>query len=240
LSAEFTLDALRHLRYFLGMDEKLILAVPKGRILEELMPVLAACDIVPEAAFTDSKSRKLRFETNHESLDIIRVRAFDVATFVAYGGADLGVVGSDALEEYGYDDIYTPVDLGIGGCRLSVAMPEEEAKAELSAKARPSHIWIATKYPNLTRKHYEKAGIQAECIKLNGAMEIAPSLGLAKRIVDLVSTGSTLKANGLMETEVILEIVSKLVVSRPSLKTRPDEMNEWVARFRAASAGNGA
>jgi ATP phosphoribosyltransferase len=231
---------VRHLRYFVGMDEKLILAVPKGRILEELMPVLAACDIVPEAAFTDAKSRKLRFETNHKNLDIIRVRAFDVATFVAYGGADLGVVGSDALEEYGYDDIYAPVDLGIGGCRLSVAMSEEEAKAELNSKSRPSHIRIATKYPNLTRRHYEKAGIQAECIKLNGAMEIAPSLGLARRIVDLVSTGSTLKANGLMETEVILEIVSKLVVSRPSLKTRPDEMNEWVARFRAASAGNGA
>ncbi|MAF98080.1 MAG: ATP phosphoribosyltransferase [Micavibrio sp.] len=215
--------------------EKLILALPKGRILEELAPFLNACDIIPEAAFTDSKSRKLRFSTNHPHLDIIRVRAFDVASFVAYGGAHLGVVGSDALEEFNYDDIYAPVELGIGHCRLSVAMPEDMVAAELAEKTRHSHIRIATKYPNLARRHYEKQGVQAECIKLNGAMEIAPSLGLCRRIVDLVSTGSTLKANGLKEVETIMEISSKLVVNRPTLKTRPDEMKGWIARFEAAA-----
>lgn len=210
--------------------DKLILAVPKGRILDELMPMLDACGIIPEAAFTDSKSRKLRFSTNHDGLDIIRVRAFDVATFVAYGGAHLGVVGSDALEEFNYDDIYAPVDLGIGHCRLSVAVPEGEG---LDTSHR-SHIRIATKYPNLTRRHYEAKGIQAECIKLNGAMEIAPALGLARYIVDLVSTGSTLKANGLVETDIILDIASKLIVNRPTLKTRPDEMRKWVEAFKKA------
>ncbi len=213
-------------------EQKLILAVPKGRILEELMPILLACDIVPEDAFTDKNSRKLQFSTNHDNLDIIRVRAFDVATFVAYGGADLGVVGSDAIEEFGYDELYAPVDLGIGACRLSVAMPNEEAAQE--DRARESHIRIATKYPNLTARHYAKAGIQAECIKLNGAMEIAPALGLCRRIVDLVSTGSTLKANGLTETETILEISSKLVVNRSTMKTNPETIGHWVNAFQTA------
>jgi len=212
-------------------SKKLILAVPKGRILEELTPFLEACDIKPEAAFTDSKSRNLRFSTNHENLDIIRVRAFDVATFVAYGGAHLGVVGSDAIEEFGYDELYAPVDMGIGKCRLSVAMPKEEADENLR---EASHIRIATKYPNLTARHYAKQGIQAECIKLNGAMEIAPSLDLCRRIVDLVSTGGTLKANGLVETETILEISSKLIVNRTAMKTRNAEISHWIDAFKNA------
>lgn len=211
---------------------KLILAVPKGRILEELMPLLSACGIEPEADFTSSKSRKLQFTTNHEGLDIIRVRAFDVATFVAYGGAHLGVVGSDALEEFNYDELYAPVDLGIGACRLSVAMPVEEV--EKANKERSSHIRIATKYPHLTARHYERQGIQAECIKLNGAMEIAPALGLSRRIVDLVSTGGTLKANGLVETDKILDVSSRLIVNRAAQKTRSEEVGEWVERFRKA------
>ena len=211
-------------------DKKLILAVPKGRILEELTPLLNACDIVPEDAFTDKNSRKLRFTTNHPDLDIIRVRAFDVATFVAYGGAHLGVVGSDALEEFNYDEIYAPVDLRIGRCRLSVAMPDKDAALE--QKTRLSHIRIATKYPNLTSRHYAKAGIQAECIKLNGAMEIAPSLNLCRRIVDLVSTGGTLKANGLTEIETILEVSSRLIVNRTAAKTTPDQIAHWVNAFQ--------
>ncbi len=186
---------------------------------------------MPEAAFTDKDSRKLRFNTNHESLDIIRVRAFDVATFVAYGGADLGVVGSDALEEFDYDELYSPVDLKIGGCRLSVAVPEDEPQ-----QRGASHIRIATKYPNITARHYARQGIQAECIKLNGAMEIAPALGLCRHIVDLVSTGSTLKANGLKEIETILEISSKLIVNRSAMKTRSEEIGQWVAAFKGAVA----
>ena len=211
---------------------KLIFAVPKGRILKELMPLLHACDIKPEDDFTNDNTRKLQFTTNHEGLDIIRVRAFDVATFVAYGGAHLGVVGSDAIEEFSYDELYAPVDLGIGKCRLSVAMPNEEAEKE--NKTRHSHIRIATKYPNLTARHYAKAGIQAECIKLNGAMEIAPALNLCNFIVDLVSTGGTLKANGLSEVETILNISSKLVVNRSALKTNPEVLGNWIEAFKNA------
>lgn len=214
-------------------NDKLILAVPKGRILEELLPMLAQCGIEPEADFSDPKSRKLQFSTNHANLDIIRVRAFDVATFTAFGAAHIGVVGSDVIEEFDYSELYAPVNLNIGHCRLSVAMPTELAKE--NDQSTLSHIRVATKYPNLTRKHYAKQGIQAECIKLNGAMEIAPALKLARRIVDLVSTGSTLKANGLKETETIVDISAHMVVNRTALKTRPKEMKEWIQRFRQAS-----
>jgi len=212
-------------------SRKHILAVPKGRILEQLLPMLAACDIVPEDDFSASSSRKLQFTTNHENLDIIRVRAFDVATFVAFGGADLGVVGSDVIEEFRYDQLYAPVSLGIGGCRLSVAVPNEKNDSGIGA----SHIRVATKYPNLTAAHYAKKGVQAECIKLNGAMEIAPALGLCDHIVDLVETGSTLKANNLSETETILDVSSKLIVNRSALKTNPDVIGNWVEKFQAAS-----
>lgn len=213
-------------------DKKFIFAVPKGRIAEELTPIMQSCGIEPEAAFTDKSSRKLQFSTNDPRLDIIRVRAFDVATFVAYGGAQLGVVGSDALEEFNYDDIYAPVDLGIGKCRLSVAIPED--KAEEDDPSRWSHIRIATKYPNLTARHFAARGVQAECIKLNGAMEIAPALGLCSRIVDLVSTGSTLKANKLVEVEEILDVSSRFIVNRTALKTNPEEMNGWISAFKNA------
>lgn len=211
---------------------KLIFAVPKGRILKELAPLLAACDIVPEAEFSNEDSRMLRFSTNHPGLDIIRVRAFDVATFVAYGGAQLGVVGSDAIEEFNYSELYSPLDLGIGKCRLSVAMPE----ADLEAKTPNtwSHIRVATKYPSLTARHFARRGVQAECIKLNGAMEIAPALGLVRRIVDLVSSGATLKANGLAEVETILDVSSRLIVNRSAFKTRPEEIGYWIEAFRKA------
>ncbi len=212
--------------------DKLILAVPKGRILEELMPLLNACDIIPEDDFTNSKSRKLQFTTNHENLDIIRVRAFDVATFVAYGGAHIGVVGSDAIEEFNYSEIYAPLDLNLGHCRLSVAMPTEEAEKEDPASW--SHIKVATKYPNLTARYFAARGVQTECIKLNGAMEIAPALGLARRIVDLVSTGGTLKANNMVEVEKILDISSRLIINRSIQKTRPEEINGWIDKFREA------
>ncbi len=213
-------------------SDKLILAVPKGRILKELLPLLSKCGIEPEAAFSDSNSRLLRFKTNHDNLDIIRVRAFDVATFTAFGAAHLGVVGSDVIDEFDYDELYAPVDLKIGHCHLSVAMPNELANKEDSSKW--SHIRVVTKYPNLTRKHFAERGVQTECIKLNGAMEIAPSLKLARRIVDLVSTGSTLKANGLSEVEKILDISTHLVVNRTALKTQPAVMQQWVEKFRKA------
>jgi ATP phosphoribosyltransferase len=158
---------------------------------------------------------------------MIRVRAFDVATFVAHGAAQVGIVGSDVIEEFDYADLYAPVDLGIGLCRLSVARRADDTDEPGSV----SHLRVATKYPSLTRRHFEAAGVQAECVKLNGAMELAPSLGLARQIVDLVSTGKTLKENGLVETDVILEISARLIVNRTALKTDP-RVAALVAAFR--------
>ena len=213
-------------------QKKLILALPKGRILEELQPMLDSCDIKPEDAFYDKHSRLLQFKTNLPNLDIIRVRSFDVATFTAFGAAHLGVAGSDVLDEFDYAELYAPVDLKIGHCRLSVAMHEDEVSKENPSQW--SHVRVATKYPNLTRKHFAARGVQTECIKLNGAMEIAPSLGLARRIVDLVSSGGTLKANNLVEVEKIMDISSRLIVNRTALKTMPDIMQEWIEKFRKA------
>lgn len=211
---------------------KFVFAVPKGRILEELQPLLTACDIVPEDAFYDDSSRALKFATNRPDLEIIRVRAFDVATFVAFGAAHIGVVGLDVLEEFSYEELYAPLDLKIGGCRLSVAMPTEEAEKE--DPKRWSHIRVASKYPNLTARHFAGRGVQAEIIKLNGAMEIAPKLGLCRRIVDLVSSGATLEANGLVEIEKILDVTSHLVVNRGAMKTAPEAMNFYINAFRKA------
>ena len=194
---------------------QLTFAVPKGRILDEALPVMARAGVEPEAEFHDPKSRALAFGTTRADMRIIRVRAFDVATFVAHGAAQVGIVGSDVIEEFDYADLYAPVDLGIGLCRLSVARMASDTDEAGAA----SHLRVATKYPSLTRRHFEAAGVQAECVKLNGAMELAPSLGLARQIVDLVSTGKTLKENGLVETDVILEISARLIVNRTALKT---------------------
>jgi ATP phosphoribosyltransferase len=213
------------------MADPIIIAVPKGRILEEAVPLLQRVGIDPEDAFADEDSRALRFRTSRDDIDLIRVRAFDVATFVAHGAASLGIVGSDVLEEFAYSEIYAPVDLRIGHCRLSVAEP-----AALAARDDPrgwSHIRIATKYPNTTRRHFEARGVGAECIKLNGAMELAPVLGLAPRIVDLVSSGRTLKENGLVEVETIAEVTSRLIVNRAAFKTRA-EVVPLVDAFRRA------
>lgn len=214
-------------------SNKLVLALPKGRILADVMPLLARAGVVPEAEFADEASRKLQFRTNHDELEIIRVRSFDVATFVAFGAAQLGIAGNDVLMEFAYPEIYAPLDLKIGHCRLVVAEP-----AELVAKDEPSqwsHVRVATKYPEITRAHFAARGVQAECIKLNGALELAPGLGLCRRIVDLVSTGATLKANGLVEVERIADITSRLAVNRTALKTRPDQLMAWIDRFSQAS-----
>ncbi|MEC9345353.1 MAG: ATP phosphoribosyltransferase [Pseudomonadota bacterium] len=210
--------------------EPLVLALPKGRILDEAMPLVRAAGIEPEPAFDDPKSRQLSFSTNVPNLRIIRVRSFDVATFVAFGAAQLGIAGYDVLMEFDYSDLYAPLDLGIGFCRMAVAEPSELSRTD--DPARWSHVRVATKYPNITRRHFARRGVQAECIKLNGAMELAPTLGLCRRIVDLVSTGSTLKANGLVEVEHIADITSRLVVNRTALKTRPVEVQGWIERFR--------
>lgn len=216
------------------MSDVFVLALPKGRILKEVLPVLKKAGIEPEAEFADENSRALRFRTNDPQLEIIRVRSFDVATFVAFGAAQLGVAGNDVLLEFDYPEIYAPVDLGIGHCRLSVAEP-----ADLSATDDPSrwsHIRVATKYPNITQNHFAARGVQAECIKLSGAMELAPTLGLCRRIVDLVSSGATLKANNLVEIERIADVTSRLIVNRTAMKTYPREIGDLVERLRLAVA----
>ncbi len=222
----------------LRVNEKLVLALPKGRILNEVMPVLRDVGIEPEAGFEDSDDRRLRFATNLPELDIIRIRSFDVATFVAFGGAHLGVCGNDVLLEFNYPEIYAPVDLGLGRCRLVVAEPEDMIGSD--DPATWSSLRVATKYPTLTQAHFAGRGVQAECIKLNGAMELAPQLGLCRRIVDLVSTGNTLKANGLVEIEQIAAITSRLAVNRAAWKTRPDEIGHWITKFRGAVDGDAA
>ena len=209
-------------------EKQLTFAVPKGRILDEALPVMARAGVVPEDAFHDKHNRSLAFATSRDDMRLIRVRAFDVATFVAHGAAQAGIVGSDVIEEFDYSDLYAPVDLGIGHCHLAVAEPAD--LAHLASRA--SHLRVATKYPSLTRRHFERLGVQAECVKLNGAMEIAPALGLAGRIVDLVSTGQTLKDNGLVETSRILEVSARLIVNRAALKTDP-RVAALVDAFRA-------
>ena len=211
----------------------LTFAVPKGRILDEALPVMARAGVVPEAAFHDKGSRALSFACEGGDMNLIRVRAFDVATFVAHGAAQLGIVGSDVLQEFDYSELYAPVDLGIGHCRLSVAEPAD--MAETDDPRGWSHVRIATKYPYVTRRHFEARGVQAECVKLNGAMELAPTVGLAPRIVDLVSSGKTLKENGLVEVEVIAEVTSRLIVNRAAFKTRPEVVPLFEA-FRRAVA----
>jgi ATP phosphoribosyltransferase len=210
-------------------NEPLILALPKGRILAEVGPLLDRAGIHPEPAFADPDARQLMFNTSLPHVRIVRVRSFDVATFVAFGAAQLGVAGNDVLLEFDYDEIYTPLDLKIGRCRLVVAEPKELREAD--DPSRWSHVRVATKYPRLTRRHFAARGVQAECIKLNGAMELAPGLGLCRRIVDLVSSGATLRANGLVEVEQIAEVTSRLIVNRAAFKTRPEDIGAWVQRF---------
>ena len=214
----------------MSSSETLVLAVPKGRILRELLPLLHRAGIEPEPAFADGNARQLRFVTNHPDLEIIRVRSFDAATFVAFGAAQLGVAGNDILMEFDYPELYAPVDLGIGRCRLVVAEPRALVRGD--DPARWSHIRIATKYPAITRRHFAARGVQAECIKLNGAMELAPGLGLCRRIVDLVSSGATLAANDLVEVEIIAEVSARLIVNRAALKTRSETVSRWIDRFR--------
>lgn len=216
-------------------SSELIIAIPKGRILEELNPLFERVGLTPEADFFDDSSRKLRFETNIRNVSLIRVRSFDVATFVAFGAAHMGICGLDVLLEFDYADLYVPLDLNIGHCRLSVAEPETLAATDNPASW--SHIRIATKYPEATRRHFMGRGVQAECIKLNGAIELAPQLGLCRRIVDLVSSGRTLKENGLVEVEKIADVTSRLIVNRPAYKTRHGEIQEWIDRFTGAVHG---
>jgi ATP phosphoribosyltransferase len=211
-------------------NDKLIMALPNGRILTEVMPLLRRAGIEPEPAFDDPSARQLRFTTTDPGLDLIRVRSFDAATFVAFGAAHIGVAGNDVLMEFDYSDIYAPLDLDIGHCRMMVAAPKDWVGQE--DPRTWSHIRVASKYPEVTRRHFASRGVQAEVIKLNGAVELAPVMGLCRHIVDLVQTGSTLRANGLVEIEHIADVTSRLIVNRTALKTRPDEIGYWIDTLR--------
>src|SRR5207253_6854065 len=197
-----------------------------------VMPLLHRIGIEPEPAFADPASRQLRFATSDPGLDLIRVRSFDVATFVAFGAAQLGIAGNDVLMEFDYSEIYAPLDLDVGHCHLAFAATTDGAASK--NVSRTSHVRVATKYPEITRRHFAARGVQAECIKLNGAIELAPKLGLCRHIVDLVQTGATLRANGLIEIERIAEVSSRLIVNRPALKTRPEEVGGWIERLADA------
>jgi len=216
-------------------ENGLILALPKGRLLEQLLPLMVRAGIEPEPEFHDRSSRRLSFKTNMKNLTLIRVRSFDVATFVAFGGAQLGVTGQDTLLEFDYPEVYAPLDLKIGRCRLSLAEPTQLAAED--DPSRWSHVRVATKYPQATKRHFATRGVHAECIKLSGAVELAPLLGLCHRIVDLVESGETLRANGLVEVELLTEVSARLIVNRAAWKTQTAELDLLVDSFRRVIDG---
>ena len=211
----------------------LVMALPKGRIMAELAPLLARAGIVPAAALADEDSRRLRFETNDPALDVVRVRSFDEATFVAFGASALGIAGADVLMEFDYPEIYAPIDLGIGRCRLAIAQPVSAPALDFRAA---STVRVATKYPNVARKYFSAQGVHAEVVHLNGAMELAPSLGLSPIILDLVQTGSTLRANGLVEVATVAEVTSRVIVNRALLKTDRGSLRRLLDRLADAAA----
>lgn len=208
------------------------LALSKGRILEETLPLLAAAGISVDPA--ELGSRKLILPTADPNLRLIVVRASDVPTYVQHGAADLGVAGKDVLLEHGEAGLYQPVDLGIARCRMSVAVHESfDYQARVRSGAR---LRIATKYVDLARQHFAAKGVHVDIIKLYGSMELAPLVGLADAIVDIVSTGSTLKANRLVEVEQIMEISSRLVINQASLKTRRAALEPIIAALSSGVA----
>jgi ATP phosphoribosyltransferase len=203
------------------MSDWITFALPKGRIMQDSMELFARIGITcPEM---ESDSRKLVFENPQDRYRFMAVRATDVPTYVEYGCADIGVVGKDTLLEQN-KDLYEPLDLKFGYCRMVVAEPK--ALQQQDDPANWSNIRVATKYPNITERYFAAKGIQVELIKLYGSIELAPLVGLSERIVDLVSTGGTLKANGMVEVETIAEITSRLIVNRASLKTKHQRISK--------------
>ena len=209
------------------------LALSKGRIFDETLPLLEAAGI--RMAEGPEKSRKLIIGTSRPDLRVVLVRASDVPTYVQYGGADLGVAGKDVLIEHGGDGLYQPLDLRIARCRMSVAVREDFDYA--AAVRQGSRIRVATKYTHTARQHFAAKGVHVDLIKLYGSMELAPLTGLADAIVDLVSTGSTLKANHLVEVERIMDISSRLVVNPAALKLKREPLRALIDAFEAAVGG---
>jgi ATP phosphoribosyltransferase len=212
------------------------LALAKGRIFEETLPLLAAAGIRP--AEDPESSRKLILATNRPGLRLILVRAADVPTYVQYGAADLGVAGRDLLAEHGGEGLYQPLDLGIARCRMVVAVPEEFDYA--AAVKQGARLRVATKYIHTAREHFAAKGMHVDLIKLYGSMELAPLVGLADAIVDLVDTGHTLKANRLKAVEDILAVSSRLIVNPASLKLKREAIAPLIESLAKASARAGA
>lgn len=217
------------------------MAVPKGRILEDLKPLFKKINLIPEADFFSGSSRKLVFSSNRDNLDLVQVRSFDVATFVKFGAADIGICGSDVLAEFSSKEIFPVVDLAIGKCRLSIAGKSflqngavDDNEAIPAFLKNKSHIRIATKYTAIAENYFSNLGIQLEAIKLNGSIEIAPQLNLCDFILDLVSTGKTLEQNQMVELKKILDVSSHLVVNRASFKVKNQEINQLIKEFDAA------
>ncbi|MEJ2059676.1 MAG: ATP phosphoribosyltransferase [Gammaproteobacteria bacterium] len=206
-------------------DTTLTIALSKGRIFKETLPLLAAAGIVPQD--DPETSRKLILDTNLPAVKLVIIRATDVPTYVQYGAADLGVAGKDVLMEHGGEGLYEPLDLRIARCKLMVAGPE-------GSPATRGRMRIATKFVNTTRRYYAEQGRQVEIIKLYGSMELAPLVGLADRIVDLVDTGNTLRANGLAPLEHIADISSRLVVNKAAMKMKASVIKDLLSQLKDA------
>ncbi|MCH2346443.1 MAG: ATP phosphoribosyltransferase [Pseudomonadales bacterium] len=205
--------------------QNLVIALTKGRILEETLPLFRQADIAPKEDI--SKSRKLLFETNHDNVKLMVIRGSDVPTYVEFGSADMGVAGKDLILEHGSEEFYEPLDLKIATCRLMTA--ELVGSNPVSDRLR-----VATKFTNIAKKYFAEQGKQVELIKLNGALELAPSLGLADSIVDIVDSGETLKANGLEPKELIANISSRVIVNKASLKIKNAIIRDILADLREA------
>ena len=207
------------------MSEKLTLALSKGRILKDTMPLLAPAGI--ELLEDPERSRQLIFHTTHPHVQIIILRATDVPTFVEHGAADVGVAGKDVLMEHGAQGVYELLDLEIAPCRLMVAAPVNQPEIR-------GRLKVATKFLNITRRYYAEKGEQVDVVKLYGSMELAPLVGLAHRIVDVVDTGNTLKANGLEPTELICQVTSRLIVNKASMKMKHQMIRSLVDHVASA------
>jgi ATP phosphoribosyltransferase len=204
------------------MKKPIVIALTKGRPLQQLIDLLARLGI--HSKYDLSQSRKLVFPTNDRHVQLMVLRGMDVATYVQHGIADVGMLGKDVLLEYGGDGFYEPIDLNVVKCRIVVAGLVEEKKL-------PRRIKVATKFVEVTKRYYAQKGVQADIIKLSGAMELAPLMGLAHRIVDIVETGDTLRANGLEEKEVVAQVSARLIVNKGSLKTKYQDVQSIIQRL---------
>lgn len=203
----------------------LVIALTKGRILDEVLPLFAQANIVP--AEDISQSRKLIFDTNIDNVKLMVIRGSDVPTYVEFGSADMGVVGKDLILEYGSEGFYEPLDLKIAKCRLMTAQP-------LNAVVGEGRLKVATKFTNIAKRYFAEQGQQIELIKLNGALELAPVMGLADAIVDIVDTGNTLRANGLEPRELIANVSSRVIVNKASMKIKNGIIREILGKLRSA------